>query len=206
MIRRKGPFVGNDVVDRKSPLLAARAGDTEAVRSDWRARHLTENERRSLSASPMFWQIFAAKEAASKALAQAGVAVTPGAFRDFEVDLRGRRVRHVPTDLRAEIGLMETSAEAIHAVVLFPSSGGAGQGVRLAAGVAERPEDADASEAARDLLASLLANASGGGSPGRFAVSSVDGCPTVLESGERRDWSVSLSHAGRFVAACAVLP
>jgi phosphopantetheinyl transferase (holo-ACP synthase) len=202
-VTRQGPgFVGDDIVDLRSPLLTARAGRGEAARLEWEARHLTDRERASTGDPRTFWEIFAVKEASSKALAQAGVAVRPGAFRDFEVSLPQRRVTHLPTRLRARVALLETTADSIHAVVLYPASE---SGARLAAGVATLPENGDASEAARDLLAGLLA-ADRGARPGRFAVASREGRPEILDAGQWRDWSVSLSHAGRFVAACALLP
>jgi hypothetical protein len=197
-------FVGNDIVDRGSPLLIARSAQGDAGRNEWLSRHLTRAELSSAEARDRFWEIFAAKEAASKAFAQAGVSVSPGAFCDFEVDLAAGRVAHRPTDLEARIALLDTTADSIHAVVVYP---GFSPGDRLAARVEPLPDGASPSEAVREVLAGLLARESGHAErSGRYAVASRDGRPRVLEAGQWREWSVSLAHAGRFVAACALLP
>jgi len=199
-----GGFVGNDVVDLASPLLDVRAAEDDGTRREWIARHLTETERSSVLEGARFWEIFASKEAASKAFEQAGVAVPRGAFRDLEVDLCRRRVTHGPTGSEAEIALLEQNADRIHAVVVFPADHGC-EG--LAARVERAASDADSSQAAREALARLLADAAPRRGPAeRYAVASRDGRPRVLEAGTWRDWSVSLSHSGRFVAVSALLP
>lgn len=197
-------FVGNDIIDLSSPALKTRAAGDEETRRDWLWRQLTDIERSSSPQGARFWVIFAVKEAASKALAQAGVPVTHGAFRDFEVDLVHQRVTHGPAGLEAEIALLEQSTDTVHAVVVFPAHSAGG---RLAARIERLAAKADASEAAREALARLLAEAApGGGRPERYAVASRDGRPQVIEAGVWRDWSVSLSHSGRFVACSALLP
>jgi hypothetical protein len=89
----------------------------------------------------------------------------------------------------------------VHCVALFP---GVAAGVLFSWAAEEKPEHADASDFGRERLAALIARCSGNRIPAaRLAFASDRGIPRVLEGGELRDFSVSLSHAGRFVA-CAV--
>ena len=190
-------YAGNDVVDLSPDLRANR--DSGAER-EFRERHLTERER---SDTTPFWSLFAAKEAASKALAQAGIGVPPGAFRDLEVDLTALRVTHVPSGARARVSLLEADSDKVHCVAVY------GQGETAPpprSVVCVVPPGGDPGEAAREALLDLAAAAAPGpGGRERFAVGTRGGVPALLESGVWLNWSVSLSHSGRFAAASLLL-
>ena len=187
---------GNDVLDLSPALRAGRAPEAEL---DFRRRHLTDRER---SAGAPFWSLFAAKESAAKALAQAGIEVPRAAFRDLEADLDSRCVTHVPSGARALLALLEADARRVHCVAVFGDAGGAAP----LSGIREVPPGGDPGEEAREALIDLLVTAAPGpGGRARFAVGSRGGVPVVLESGSWRDWSVSLSHSGRFAASSLLL-
>src|SRR5262249_14669775 len=102
--RAAGRLVGNDVVD----LAAARErwDDSDAR---WIARHLTRAELESLDIAPaedrmrLFWSFFAAKEAASKAFAQAGIETPRGGFTCIEVDRNQARARDLASGKEAAL-------------------------------------------------------------------------------------------------------
>jgi hypothetical protein len=185
-------YAGNDVLDLAPDLRANRASGAER---EFRDRHLTARER---AGTAPFWSLFAAKEAAGKAFAQAGVAVAPGAFRDLEVDLAALCVTHVPSGARARVALLEADSDKVHCVAVC----GQGEAAAPLSLVCVVPSGVDPGDAAREALLDLAAAAAPGpGGRTRFAVGTRGGVPAVLESGVWRDWSVSLSHSGRFAAA-----
>jgi phosphopantetheinyl transferase (holo-ACP synthase) len=189
-------FVGNDVVDRRSPLLERRAEAGADAARRWRERHLTLSER---ARGEDFWSLFAAKEAAWKALFQAGVEVPRGAFRELDADLSRRRVTHLASELAVDIVLLDANDDRIHCVAVY-SEQVLAMDVRAAL-VAIRAGE-DPGDAARTSLLRLAAEDSPEGVlPDRFAVGVNGGAPALLESGQWLPASVSLAHAGRYAAA-----
>jgi len=200
-----GRFIGNDVVD----LAAARARWDDSD-SRWIARHLTEIERESLDAAPakdrmqLFWSSFAAKEAASKAFAQAGIETPRGGFTCIEVDLRRARAREVISGREAAVLFPGSDAEKIHALALI-SEEPAGPD-EIVQGVVNVPPGNDPSAYAREQLTLAASSRSSARPPEAWMVGSVDGRPRFLVAGRWLDWSVSLSHAGRFAAWSCIVP
>jgi phosphopantetheinyl transferase (holo-ACP synthase) len=200
--------VGNDVVDVADPAVRGAVGSDSVRQSARIARHLTDAEATRLRAHPararrrLFWWLFAAKEAAHKAFAQAGHETPRGGYRLLEVDLDGGRVVHLPTGLAATIARFEADRRRIHCVV---TAGDVPENALLLCGLRRVPSGRSPSEEARDALARGLANRFGG-SPDRWAVGEKDGAPRLLEAGRWIDASISLSHSGRFAAYCAAVP
>lgn len=186
-------FVGNDVVDLASPALSLRAAGGEDALRRWRQRHLTDREQ---AAAASFWSLFAAKEAAWKAFAQAGIEGARGAFREFDVDLGRRTVRHLPSGLSAEIAQIDEGPDCVHCVVVLGETAAAS----LSFAVFPVPAGVQAGEAAREGLVDLAAAALGG-SRARFAVAWRNGAPALLEAGRWPEAGVSLAHSGRYAAA-----
>ena len=216
-------YTGNDVVD----LVLAR--EREPLEPDWIRRHLTDAEMAGLppsapASSAAFWSLFAAKEAACKAFAQAGVETPGGAFRMLEVDLEQARVRHLASGDEAELlGSGGADGEYVHAVALIrrepaeeAESGEGGPGGKgetaepetVFSGVARLPDGADPSDYARERLLASIAKRLAGRCADGLAIGTRDGIPAVLRHGAWQEWSVSLSHSGRLVAWswAAVLP
>jgi phosphopantetheinyl transferase (holo-ACP synthase) len=203
-------FAGNDIVDLRGKRREHFSGKPSARETDraWRERHLTSDEIASLSdleRTPdlysAFWQLFAAKEAAYKALAQAGIETPSGAYRALQVDLAKRRVTHAMTSHEVEIAHLSADREKVHCVAVFRQRDAGGSPEDLHWTAERLPAGIEPSEGARETLLRLAEGASGRGRPGRFAVASVQGIPRLLDRGEWRDWSVSLSHSGRYVAS-----
>jgi phosphopantetheinyl transferase (holo-ACP synthase) len=205
VIGAEGAFTGNDVVDLEQ---ARRRGPLEP---EWIERHLTDAERFRIAAAPeedlllLFWTHFAAKEAASKAFAQAGLETPRGGYRMIEVDLDRRRVTHLPSGAEGGL-LLDADSDRIHAIALVAG----GEGWREERGqfffeVGRLAQGRDASDYARELLAAGVA-ARRGSDPAALAVAARAGFPCLIEGGRWLDWSVSLSHAGRFVAWSCLVP
>ena len=194
----KFAFAGNDVVDLAAPSLSLRAEEGPAAADRWRTRHLTDRER---NAGGPFWTLFAVKEAAWKAFAQAGIRGTHGGFRDFEVHLGARRVEHRPSGLAAEIARLEGDGDRVHCVVVFQQTAAG----RLTDAAVRVPAGLSPGDAAREALLDLAARAFGGPRE-RFAVAWKNGAPALLEAGRFRDASVSIAHSGRYAAASLLCP
>lgn len=203
--RRARRFVGNDVVD-----LAAARQHWDDADARWIARHLTSAEVESLEASPaedrvrLFWSSFAAKEAASKAFAQAGIETPPGGFTCIEVDLRRARAREVASGREAAILFPRSDEEKIHALALVSEEAVAADDI--VHGVANVPRGCDPSAYVRERLTLSASSRSGLAPRDAWTVGSVVGRPQFLVSGRWLDWSVSLSHAGRFAAWSCIVP
>jgi phosphopantetheinyl transferase (holo-ACP synthase) len=196
VISAEGGFTGNDVVD----LAVAR--EREPLDREWVDRHLTSAERVRFSTASreslplLFWAHFAAKEAASKALAQGGLDTPQGAYPMLDVDLAWRRVTHLPSGEEAHL-LLDTNPERIHAIALWRAE--SSEPEDLLCEVARLPEEADPSDYVRERLLETIGQRRGA-SPDTLTIASRDGIPLLLERGRWLDWSVSLSHAGGFVA------
>ena len=202
---------GNDVVDLKGPLLREDFSDdlTEAD-PEWLARHLTPRELAYLdSQGPQglfknFWRFFCAKEACHKALARAVIVVPNGAFHEIEIDLFRRKAVHLPTGLQLDIRFTDDDADKLHCVAVLRGGyiGEEGAEGDVLWTVEEVPSGVSPSEFVRERALELIAGSNDEiGSSARLALSERDSLPTVLWRGQPRDWSVSLSHSGRFAAA-----
>jgi 1-acyl-sn-glycerol-3-phosphate acyltransferase len=201
---------GNDIVDLGLPLLKDHfSEDLSEVDPDWAGRLLTPRELLYLESQPpdrrfsTFWRFHAAKEAASKALAQAGVRVLPGGFATIEADLFQGRVRHLPTLLECRLRFTDDDAEKLHCVAVLRGGriGGDDEPGDVLWKVAEVPQGSSGSEAARELCLGLIAESSDDISASSLSFTEVDDIPRAVRRGAPQDWGVSLSHSGRFAAA-----
>ena len=197
--------IGNDVVDLGDPVIARHHQNERFL-----ARVCTPEERSRVATARDLWSLFAAKEAAYKALVKLGGA--PGF---------GHRSLHVAPDLSSvawsdqRLCLRVTAdGECVHAVAW---SAGAPPVMRnpLARvsrsesnGREGRAESEDARAVLRDLVATALGCAPGELEVVRDAVPGAwdgQGPPRILRAGAPVDADVSLSHDGRFVAAAALV-
>jgi phosphopantetheinyl transferase (holo-ACP synthase) len=205
---------GNDVVDLRAPLLRENFSDDRTdADPEWLARHLTARELAYLAAQKpedyfrTFWRFFCAKEASHKALARAGLIVPHGAFHEIEADLFRRKTVHVSTGLQLDIRFTDDDQDKLHCVAVLR---GGYIGDDESAGdvvwdVAEVPAGAAPGAFARDRALDFIAASNDEiGSPGRLALSEEGGLPAVLWKGKPQDWSLSLSHSGRY-AACSFM-
>jgi len=198
---------GNDVIDLKNPLMREHFSGNEAD-PEWLDRHLTGKERqylesRASDAYGLFWKFMAAKEAAHKALTQSGITTPRAAYKMLEVDLFLRRVAHLPTGAEVDIAFTDEDEDKIHCIAVLrggfigddPANGD------VLWKVEELPSGAGASEYVRERCLKFIADSSDDiGGPGRLAFTEENGVPKVLHQGKIRDWAVSLSHSGRYVA------
>ncbi len=205
---------GNDVVDLQAPLLRENFSDDLAEADpEWVERHLTRREREYLAAQgpaglfKTFWRFFCAKEACHKALARAELVVPAHAFREIEVDLFRRKAVHVSTGLQLDIRFTDDDADKLHCIAVL--RGGfigddetEGDAVWHVAEVppGEAP-GAYVRESALDFIASCNDEI---GTSAKLALSEAGGLPVVLWRGKPQDWSLSLSHSGRY-AACSFM-
>ena len=187
-------MVGNDVVDLGDPAIAHHHTNERFV-----ARVCSAGEARRVRSRDDLWTMFAAKEAAYKALVQLGR--SPGfAHRAIVVaaDLRSVTWRDCVLSLR-----VGRDADSVHAVARVGD-------VEPLARLRLAGETSD--QGARTLLLELAADAVGC-DPSRLGIvrdaigDSWDGFgpPYVTCSGERVALDVSLSHDGRFVGVAARL-
>ena len=189
--------VGNDVVDLTDPAIGRHHENARFV-----ARVCSEDERLRVSTARDLWSLFAAKEAAYKALVKLGG--SPGF---------GHRAICVAPDLASvtwgdrRLALRVTGDhEHVHAVAW--TEGGQPIARVARAGASGRDE----SEGARAVLRRLVAEAIGC-APGELEVvrdlraGAWDGFgpPRIVRAGAPVDADVSLSHDGSFVAAAALL-
>ncbi|OGR94999.1 MAG: hypothetical protein A2V88_09950 [Elusimicrobia bacterium RBG_16_66_12] len=205
---------GNDVVDLKAPLLREHFTDDLAdADCEWLERHLTAKELASLRARRpedffrAFWSFFCAKEAAHKALARAGLVVPHAAFREIEVDLFRRKAAHVSSGLQLDLRFTDEDQDKLHCVCVLRGGfiGDSESEGDVLWKVAEVPPGVSAGSFARELALDFVAESNDEiGRASALALSEEGGLPTVLWRGEPRDWSLSLSHSGRF-AACSFM-
>ena len=201
-----GRFVGNDVVD----LAAVEQREWDGRDAHWAERHLTPSEKTRLGgASPhdrarVFWSFFAAKEAGSKAFAQSGIETRHNGFACLEVDLMESCVTELASGKRADLFFPQRDSEKIHALAV--TSDPSAPSAELWNEVASLPAGRSPSDFARERLTAAVASAAPHTPPDAWAVGSVAGRPRLLVSGRWLDWSVSLSHSGRFVAWSCVAP
>jgi phosphopantetheinyl transferase (holo-ACP synthase) len=188
------PAIGNDVVDLTDPDIAR-----HHVNERYLARVCTAEERHRVRTAGDLWSLFAAKEAAYKALVKLGEA--PGfGHRAIQVAaaLDGVRWRGWHLELA-----VTGDGDHVHAVAWT-------EGPRPVARVARRV--GDESEGARAVLRELVATALGCAA-GELAIVRDEtpgawdgyGPPRVVRAGAPVDADVSLSHDGQFVAAAAAV-
>ncbi|MBI4676992.1 MAG: 4'-phosphopantetheinyl transferase superfamily protein [Elusimicrobia bacterium] len=205
---------GDDVVDLGSPLAREHFSDDGAgVDPEWAARLLTPKEAAYLRSRPLgevfrtFWRFHAAKEAASKALAQAGIKVLPGGFSTIEVDLFTRRARHLPTLLETRLLFTDDDEDKLHCVACLRGGalGDAQNPGDVLWKVVEVPPGESPSETAREACLELIASSSDDiPSSACLCFTEIDDIPRVVRHGKAQDWGVSISHSGRY-AACSFM-
>ena len=211
------PVIGNDVVDLTDPAIA-RHHDKERFIE----RVCSEDERARVATARDLWSLFAAKEAAYKAVVKLGG--SPGfGHRSIHVapDLATVAWRDLRLALHIAVG-----DDHVHAVAWTEGGRPLARVVRVDAEAslvvdaeASPVVDAEASppieaesDRARAVLRELLSTALGypagelevvrDSSPGSW---DGYGPPRVLLAGAKLDADVSLSHDGHFVAAAAIL-
>jgi phosphopantetheinyl transferase (holo-ACP synthase) len=191
------PAIGNDVVDLTDPGIVRHHENRRFVE-----RVCSENERARVTTARQLWSLFAAKEAAYKALVKVGG--EPG-FGHRSIEVAPDFASVTWRDLRLDLSVTG-DLDHVHAVAWTE---GARPLVRvMRATGAQQGESAGARALLRELLSTAL-----GCRPEAIEVvrdpspGSWDGYgpPRVLRDGGPVDTDVSLSHDGRFVAAAAVL-
>jgi 1-acyl-sn-glycerol-3-phosphate acyltransferase/phosphopantetheinyl transferase (holo-ACP synthase) len=201
---------GNDVVDLKSPLRHENMDpETGEADPEWLARHLTRKEASWLESQPprqryrAFWKMFAAKEAAHKALRQAGIDTPRGGYRQLETDLFRRKVLHLPSGVVCDLAFTNEDEDKVHCLAVMRGGyiGDEETPGDLLWGLDELPPGVSPHEYVRSRCLALIAGSNDEiGSPDKLAFSEENGIPKVLHGGKPADWGVSLSHSGRFVA------
>lgn len=202
---------GNDVVDLKGVLLRENFSD-DLLEADpeWLKRHLTKRELESLqSLGPSslfrgFWRFFCAKEACHKALGRAVIVVPNGAFHEIEVDLFRRKATHIPTGLQLDIRFTDDDEDKLHCVAVLRGGyiGDDETEGDVLWTVREVPGRTSPGAFVRDLALDFIASTNDEiGSASKLALTENSGLPGVLWRGAAQDWSLSLSHSGRFAAA-----
>lgn len=187
--------VGNDVVDLTDPSIAGHHRRERFV-----SRVCAAGERAWVATASDLWTLFAAKEAAYKALVKLGH--SPGfAHREIVVAPDLRSVRWRAHDLELSV---TSDEEHVHAVAWSART-------RRPLTRVARAELAEG-EAARALLCAIVGGATG------YAAGELEvvrdplvgawdgfGPPRVEWRGTMIDADVSLSHDGPFVAAAAIV-
>jgi|CXWL01.1.fsa_nt_gi 1-acyl-sn-glycerol-3-phosphate acyltransferase/phosphopantetheinyl transferase (holo-ACP synthase) len=205
---------GNDVVDLKGLLLRENfSEDLAEADQEWLERHLTKRELAYLAEQGPaglfrgFWRFFCAKEACHKALGRAIVVVPNGAFHEIEIDLFRRKATHLTTGLQLDIRFTDDDEDKLHCVAVLRGGyiGDAESEGDALWNVAEIPPGTAPGAFAREMALDFIASTNDEiRSSARLALSEQGGLPTVLWRGKPQDWSLSLSHSGRF-AACSLM-
>jgi len=188
-----GATVGNDVVD-----LRDRDARPETLHPRFDARAFHAAERAFVGAGPganqRRWMLWAAKEAAHKALRQARPEIG-FAPRHYQVELDASGAGRVRRGREVVAVRVAVDAERVHAVACR----GAARAAIVAVGTLAELGEPEASRAVRALLRRSLAGE-------EDVVLERRDCVPRLHLGGRAV-SVSFSHHGRFVAvACAGSP
>jgi phosphopantetheinyl transferase (holo-ACP synthase) len=179
--------IGNDIIDLHHPSILGHSSRDE----EWMQRHLTESEWRKLSDASEFWQIFALKEASSKAITQLGYTVPFGSFTHFEVDIGQNNVLHCSGEVLS-IQMIQSNSEWIHAVVNSVVRTSCPQTVSEVYKLADNEDPSVFLQ--NKLLNSLRSN----GYP--FATfAQGNGIPLIVQDGKPLA-PVSFSHSGKFAA------
>ncbi len=202
---------GNDVIDLKGPLLSENFSDDRSeADQEWLERHLTKKELAYLAEQGpdklfrTFWRFFCAKEAGHKALGRAVIVVPNGAFREIEIDLFRRKATHIPSGLQLDIRFTDDDEDKLHCVAVLRGGyiGDEETEGDILWAISEVPSDTSPGAFVRDLALDMIANSNNEiGTSSRLALTENSGLPGVLWRGAPQDWSLSLSHSGRFAAA-----
>lgn len=183
--------VGNDVVDLEDPAIAH-----THLRDRFISRVCAPSERRSLAAAAdkklRLWSLFAAKEAAFKALSKSGPLVFAHSRFVVTADLRSVSYESEVLWLRVDV-----DGPCVHAIAWTDDE------VPLA-GVRQIREGMDPGLAARALLLEALGteglSVERAPAPGSW---NGFGPPKLFREGREVNLDISLSHDGRFVAFAA---
>ena len=187
--------VGNDVVDLTDPSVLRHHEDAGFVE-----RVCADDERTRIATARDLWALFAAKEAAYKALVKLGA--SPG-FGHRSLRVAAGRASVTWRSLRLELSVGGDD-DHVHAVAW---SAGAAPAARVVRGDACDSESARARAVLRALVAERL-----GCEPGSLEVVREPeplawdgyGPPRLVRRGATLDVDVSLSHDGCFAAAAAL--
>lgn len=202
------PGVGNDVVDLKDPENVGKSGDDRFL-----GRVFTAEERTQIAGAPspdrFLWSLWAAKEAAYKAVSRADRSVCSVPRRYpvlLEPEGTGRNVRRVAGrvitpkgELVLEVALSEDWVHALAA----KTEEALGRIVRCVKRLdGERGAADDPSAFVREALLGEIACRLDCSTEELRVVDGPDGsaAPRVLFRGESLTEEVSLSHEGRFAA------
>jgi hypothetical protein len=199
------PAVGNDIVDLNAPGNAGKSRDSRFL-----DRVFTEGERQRIAgaSSPdrLLWMLWAAKEAAYKALSRGSLAVCsiprryPVFLDDAEPVAEGMPCTGRVATPKGELALVVVAtAQWVHALAAEARPDRLCHGVALVAG------DEDPSSSGRSHFLQTVAGLTGCPAEVLAIASNPDGtgAPRLLFSGRPLDAPFSLSHDGRFTAfAC----
>ncbi len=201
---------GNDVVDMRGLLLRENfSDDLRKADAAWLQRHLTMRELKFFAEQGpqnlfrTFWRFFCAKEACHKALGRAVIVIPNGAFHEIEVDLFRRKATHRPTGLEIDIRFTDDDEEKIHCVAVLRGGfiGDEETPGDMLWTVADIPAGAAPGAFVRDLALDFIASTNDEiSAASQLALTENFGLPGVLWRGVLQDWSLSLSHSGRFAA------
>jgi phosphopantetheinyl transferase (holo-ACP synthase) len=196
--------VGNDVVYLADPDIAEHHERDRFVDRVCSAAE-ADRVRRSDRPGPMLWSMFAAKEAAYKAVIKEfpGIAFAPRLF-SVSADLTAVCYRDLELALQIERGGEKGEIQWVHAVA-------SGPGATPIGGVGLRPDDVHESDAVRAFACRSIAGelrVAGA----RLAIerplskAARDGLgpPRLLLDGRPSDIDISLSHDGPYVAYAAL--
>ena len=123
-----------------------------------------------------------------------GVRLPYGSYHSLEVDDSVQQLVCLPTGHRAAVVFPNEDRDKIHCIATLEAGATCPQW-----GVDEIPPRSDPSDLVREKVLTSLA-AVRGLRVSALAIGDKAGIPKILERGQWRDWSVSLSHSGRFVA------
>ncbi|HEX4449048.1 MAG TPA: 4'-phosphopantetheinyl transferase superfamily protein [Polyangiaceae bacterium] len=199
MARGENLAVGNDVVDLTDPWIARHHEDADFV-----ARVCSDEERRRVNTKRDLWRLFAAKEAAYKALVKLGRA--PGfAHRALLVSADGGSVAW--SDCRLALSVTD-DLDHVHAVAWSEGHRPRARVARADGAEAVADEGTRARDLLRDLVASTFGYLAGDlevirdPAPGTW---DGRGPPRIVRRAVPLDIAVSLSHDGPFVAAATLV-
>ncbi len=200
---------GNDLIDLKAPVALEHFEEENEENTEWILRHLTDKEASYWKNQPpekrfsVFWKIFAAKEAASKALERSGIFIPFGAFRSFETDLFTNHITHRPTGIRLSLAFTDEDQDKIHCIAVLRGGVMGDEHIPgdILWSIEQLPPNTNPSEFVRERALNFIAESSDDIlSPASLALSVHNGLPVIYRSGRSLDISLSLSHSGRYAA------
>ena len=191
-------MIGNDVVDLAQPVVQPGA---RHVRFDARVFARSERDVLAASGAPdrLRWMLWAAKEAAYKALKKLDAA-TVWSPRRFQVSLDANLVGTVTHDAFEVPVRVEQDGSYIHAVASSLPEDAQAQRWQ----VGQLGVGADESSAVRALAVAGLVRTLGG-DPADYSFERMDRVPVLYIKGAPAGVDLSLSHHGRYIAWAADL-